>query len=333
MVGTANEQKTCYAAYRTGYGFEFVTERTIDRLKNTKLLFLCGASALSQKECNAILDYVKNGGVVVADINPALLNEKLRKYEKNPLQALFGNITAENAKTAEFKPLNLPGFKAARVPQTGEVFKVRKYGKGTAILCNFSLASAANTAAPAGSFDNWLLGIMKQYGAAPTFTVRKAEETTMVRIRHNDEFSLIGVMQPIHLMNKSVKVDLNGSYHVYEADGKYLGKKNKLDIAFKNSPLQLFSIFKTPQTAPKFSVANTVRGERVKIDRPALKTGRVYRLEMMDPAGKEVYQAVFDRKEIAPDCAIAYTEKPGKWSMKLTDIATGLSTTTTFEVK
>ena len=322
-----------YAAYRTGYGFEFVTERTIDRLKNTKLLFLCGASALSQKECSAILDYVKNGGVVVADINPALLNEKLRKYEKNPLQALFGNITTGNAKAAEFKPLNLPGFKAARVPQTGEVFKVRKYGKGTAILCNFSLASAANTATPAGSFDNWLLGIMKQYGAAPTFTVKNAEETTMVRVRHNDEFSLIGVMQPIHLMSKSVEVDLNGDYHVYEAAGKYLGKKNKLNIAFKNSPLQLFSIFKTPQTAPKFSVANAVRGERVKIALPAMKTGRVYRLEMMDPNGKEVYQAVFDRKEIAPDCAIAYTEKTGKWSMKLTDIATGLSTTTTFEVK
>ena len=322
-----------YAAYRTGYGFEFVTERTLDRLKNTKLLFLCGASALSQKECNAILNYVRNGGTVIADINPALLNEKLRVNEKNPLQALFGNITEKNAKAAEFKPLNLPGFKAARVPQTGKPFIVRKYGKGTAILCNFSLASAANTASPSDAFDKWLLSLMKKYGSAPTFTVGKVEDTTMVRVRHNDDFSLIGVMQQIQHMNKPVNVDLNGTYYVYEADGKYLGRKSKLHIEFKNSPLQLFSVFKKPQIAPVFSVAKTARGERVKINLPALKPGRVYRLEMMNADGKEVYQAVFDRKEIAPDCAIAYTEKPGKWSMKLTDIATGLSTTKTFEVK
>ena len=52
-----------------------------------------------------------------------------------------------------------------------------------------------------------------------------------------------------------------------------------------------------------------------------------------DPNGKEVYQCVFDRKEIAPVRAIAYTDKAGRWTAKLTDIATGLSTTINFEVK
>ncbi len=322
-----------YAAYRTGYGFEFVTERTIDRLKTTKLLFLCGASALSKKECDAILEYVRNGGIVIADINPALLNEKLRLNENNPLKALFGNITMKTAQSAEFKPLALPGLNAARVPQTGPVFVERKYGKGKAILCNFSLASAANTALPAGSFDQWLLNLMKQYDAEPSCSFDNVLDTTMARIRHNEEFSLIGVMQQIQHMKHNVTVTLKKEYHIYSVDGKYLGKKKSFLVEFKNSPLQVFSVFKEKQSAPEFSVSDAKQGERVKIALPQLKNGRVFRFEVFNADGKKVYQAVFDRKEIAPDCVIAYTDPTGKWSAKLTDIATGLSKTVTFQVK
>ena len=321
-------------AYRTGYGFEFVSERTLDRLKNTKLLIMCGASALSEKECKAILDYVKNGGVVIADFNPAIMNENLRVNDSNPLKALFGDITFKTAKETVFKPLNIKGFKASRVPQAGDkVFVERKYGKGKAILCNFSFASACNTAIPAGSFDRWISSLLKEYGAAPAFTVGSVEETTMVRTRHNEDFSLVGVMQLPQHMGKQVDINLNAPYHIYEVDGKYLGQKAGLNVKFKDTPLQLFSVFKTKQTAPKFAVANAKKGEFLKFKLPALSSGRVYRLELNDPSGTEVYQCVFDRKEIAPYRAVAYTDKAGKWTAKLTDIATGLSTTTTFEVK
>lgn len=322
-----------YAAYRNGFGFEFVTERTIDRLKTTKLLFLCGASALSKKECDAILEYVRNGGIVISDINPALMNEKLRINEKNPLSALFGNITMKNAKKQEFKPLSLPGLKSARVPMTGPVFVERKYGKGKAILCNFSLASAANTAVPAGSFDQWLSGVIKKYDSAPAYSFSGVQETTMARVRHNEDFSLIGVMQQIPNMKYPVKVNLNNEYHVYSVSGKYLGKRRTFDVEFKDSPLQVFAAFKEKQSAPAFSIGNAKQGERVKVKLPALKNGRVYRFELFNPDGKEVYQAVFDRKEIAPDYVIAYTDKPGTWNAKLTDAATGLSETKKFEVK
>ena len=87
------------------------------------------------------------------------------------------------------------------------------------------------------------------------------------------------------------------------------------------------------QKAPVLAVSNVRKGEFLTFRLPVLRDGRVYRLELNDPSGKEVYQCVFDRKEIAPRRAIAYTDKAGKWTAKLTDIATGLSTTTTFEVK
>ncbi|MBQ7402238.1 MAG: beta-galactosidase [Lentisphaeria bacterium] len=321
------------AAYRTGFGFEFVSERTLDRLKNTKLLIMCGASALSRKECDAILEYVKQGGVVIADFNPAIMNENLRIMESNPLKDLFGDVTFRTAEESVFKPLKLQGFAAERVPQGKRVFTERRYGKGKAILCNFSFASACNTAKPAGSFDQWILSLLKKYGAEPGIAVGKVEETTMVRIRRNNDFFLVGVMQLAQHLDKPVEIDLKGSYHVYEADGTYLGKRSSIRAEFKKSPLQLFSVFREKQSAPEFGVANGTKGAFLKFRLPALKNGRVYRLELRDPSGKEVYQCVFDRQEIAPARAIAYTEQSGTWKAILTDIATGLSTTRKFEVK
>ena len=321
------------AAYRTGLGFEFVSARTLERLKSTKVLFLCGASALGETECSAILDYVKNGGVVLADFNPAIMNENLRINEENPLKELFGDITFKNAGDTEFKPLALPGFRAARVPQGKSVFVERTYGKGKAILCNFSLASACNTAQPAGAFDKWILSILKKYGAAPSFDVGKVEETTMVRSRHNRDFSLLGIMQMPQHMDKPVDIALDRIYHVYETDGKYLGAQDRLHVEFRSSPLSLFSIFKEKQAAPAFAIADAQRGEFLKLSLPPLTDGRVYRLELNAPSGKEVWQCVFDREEIRPRRAIAYTEPAGRWSARLTDVATGLSTLREFDVK
>ncbi len=321
------------SAYRTGAGFDFISVNSLERLKKAKLLFLCGTSALSEKECKAILDYVKNGGTVIADVNPAIMNENLRINETNPLKALFGNITFKNAETQTFKELKLGKFHAKRVPQGKQVFVTRKFGKGKAILFNFSIASAANTAASAAMFDQWFLSLMKNANAAPKFTVGKVADSTMVRLRQNKDFVLLGIMQSPQNMNQPVKVTFPQTYHVYNADGKYLGTGKAITANFKKSPLQLLSLFTQKQKAPSFSVANAVRGDKLKFALPALKDGRIYRLQISTPDGKNVFTHVFDRAQNLPVRAIAYNEPAGTWKATLTDVASGLTTKVQFTVK
>lgn len=328
------------AGYRTGYGFDFISWRTPERLKKAKTVFLCGASALSDKECADLLNFVCNGGTLIADINPAIMNENLRVRESNPLAPLFGNILFKDChgqSPAQYKPLALnSGFKAARVPVYGEkLFVEKKYGKGKAILCNFSLASASNTALDSGiSFDQWILKLLESGNAAPDFNViSKISADTMIRFRKNKDFTLAGIMVPIKDMTQPVIVKLKKDSYIYEIGKGFIGKKRQLEARFNNSPLALYSIFDREQSAPVFAVGNTVRGKLLDFKLPVLTSGRIYRLELFNPAGEKVYTCIFDRAEKAPRRPIAYTESTGIWSAKLTDVATNLNKTVKFEVK
>ncbi len=322
-------------AYRTGISFEFITAKTSARLKNTRLLFLCGASALSQKECDDLLAFVRNGGTIIADINPGMMNENLRVLEKNPLEPLFGNILFSKATKGEPKPLSIKGLRATRVPMTSEqLFVERKYGKGKAILCNFSLASAFNTADPATPFDQWVLGLLKDAGVAPVFAVKsQVDENAMVRTRQGKDFTMLGVMVPTAQMKNPVNMDLQERCYIYEVDKGFVGRASKLDVTFDNSPLKLYAMFDKKQSAPKFDVVDAKLGQMLNFKLPKLVSGRVYRLELRNPAGEQVWSAVFDREEKRPVRAISYSEPAGTWSAKLTDVATGLAKETTFEVQ
>lgn len=321
------------SCYRTSAGFDFISVNSLDRLKKAKLLFLCGASALSDKECKAILDYVKNGGIVIADINPAIMNENLRVRESNPLKDLFGNITFANHEQRTFKALKLGNFQAKRVPQGKQIFVTRKYGKGKAILCNFSIASAANTAQSPAMFDQWLLSLMKNANTLPLLQVGNVAENTMIRTRINKDFILLGIMQRPQDMHQPVKVKFPRAYHIYSVDNQYAGHGKGITSAFKKSPLQLYSLFTEKQKAPMFRIKDTARGKKIPFSFPALTDGRVYRLEIMYPNGKLAFRHVFDRKQIIPVRSIAYNEPAGTWNAALTDVATGLTTKLQFKVK
>ncbi|MBR4663376.1 MAG: beta-galactosidase, partial [Lentisphaeria bacterium] len=322
-------------AYRTGLGFEFISARTLDRLKNTKVLFLCGGSALSDRECAALLDFVKNGGTLIADMNPAIMNENLRVREKNPLSPLFGNITFDTVPAAQFKPLDLPGFRAARVPVIGKkIMEKRKYGEGKAVLCNFSFSSASNTASAETPFDGWVMSLLKRADAAPRFDLAgKADDNLLIRIREHRDFALLGVLVPEKQIGRTLEFDLKQEYFVYEADAGFLGKQKKMKFGFDKSPMRLYSLFRAEQKVPDFGIAPLRRGEWLKLRLPAPVSGRVYRLQLMDPAGKKIWTSVFDRAENAPKRAISYSEPAGQWTAVLTDVATGLSKTIRFEVK
>ena len=323
------------AGYRTGYGFDFISFRTPERLKKAKIVFLCGASALSDKECADLTDFVRNGGILIADANPALMNANLRIREKNPLAHLFGDLRFKECKgksPAVFKPLTIPGLKSARVPVYGsKVFVERKFGKGKAVLCNFSIASAANTAET--SFDSWVLGLLKQAKASPVFTLKqKVSDDTMIRIRENKDCKILGIMVPIKEMNKSINFDLNKKYYVYNIDKGLQSAGTTLKVNFDKSPLALYSLFEKEQKAPVFNIQNTRQGAPVKFTLPPFVDGRIYRLELFAPDGKAVYSCVYDRAANAPNRIISYSEPVGTWSAKLTDVATGLNTNIKFEV-
>ncbi|MCS7224665.1 MAG: beta-galactosidase [Armatimonadetes bacterium] len=76
-----------------GISFAFVDARQLEKgwLKQTKVkaLLLPMALAMSDEEVRAVQDFVVSGGKVIADVLPAIFDEKLRPRDPSPLADLF----------------------------------------------------------------------------------------------------------------------------------------------------------------------------------------------------------------------------------------------------
>ncbi|MBR2356512.1 MAG: beta-galactosidase [Lentisphaeria bacterium] len=335
-------------AYHRGEGFDFVSSRTLDRLKNNhaKVLFMAGCSALSDKEAAAIEEFVKNGGTVIADFLPGILDENLTPRKTGALSKLFGKTGFAEAPKAVMGKVDHKLFKAAETHVTGEPVIVKNYGKGKAILLNFALQGAfasADKTTPFDGFIDQLVPLKKPCVITPALT------DGMVRIRKHADFTSYGILnildpvwRPGLLQKDSLPGKLDRKYtvtlpekqYIYKVNSGFVGFDNKFTVDFDQADhLNLYSTFASQQSAPVFAVKSAVRGKVVQWQHPELKKGRIYRLDVFDCNGKKVRELVFDTPANRPKWAFPLNSAAGKYTASLTDVATDLAATVKFELK
>ncbi|OGV49889.1 MAG: hypothetical protein A2X49_07530 [Lentisphaerae bacterium GWF2_52_8] len=347
--------------YRNGINFDMVSDRTLERLKNKdiKIFFMDGASVVSDKAAEAIKNFVKDGGTVVADMNPGLMNGYMRQMEKNQLSELFGDQTFDKLKVPAIRKLDLDkelnGVKIkldsakANCNPDSEFFIVRDYGKGKAILLNFTLPIAEVTASQQTPFDDFLGNILLSAGAPMKYKVEIPAEGAIVRVRQGNGFELIGA----HVGDKSVAEDAKGSIkipsvkYIYKCKSGFLGKSDTIELDFNKhlsfwdrlsgkkampldkSPLQLYALFDTEQFPPDFTVEKTVKlGGAVEFDFSKVPADRTLLIQVFSPDGKEMLKRnlVLNTAKIQK-CPFhfAFNEMPGNYKFSVMDVATGLS--------
>jgi hypothetical protein len=325
--------------YNNALNFDFITAATIARLKNYKILFLFGASAISTIEKTAILEFVKNGGTVIADVNPGIMNEYLRPLEQSQLHELFGSMSYSNAQPPEInelkwqglfkgKKLSLQAAKSATIPH-GSLMSTRKYGKGTATLLNFTLSGARATSDANASFDHFMLNILNATGIKPCVKISGlTTDKATIRVRERKDFKLLGVMSATNDIGKETQIQLDSSCHIYMTGEGYLGYTDKLSLTF-DVPFKLISCFKHKQTPPAIILQNTdiQPGRPINISLEDFTPGTVLLLEIQAPNGKFMdlrRQVLTAGKKSSAVICFAFSDPPGNYSLRLTDIATGL---------
>ena len=335
--------------YRNGINFDFVTKRTIKQgaLKNKKILFLFGASSLSQAECKAVSDFAKKGGILVADLNPGLLNEHLRVLKKNPLQSIFGNIILASAKRPELSavkldtkinnvPVRFNALKALSAP--GKSTQVRKIGKGSAVLLNFTLGAAASTASKNTSIDKFLISLLKTAGISPSVKITGLTGANrVVRVRKSSEIEVVGILADKNDLGKKASLDFDRKVWIYQI-GKGLVKQGDFCKIKFNIPLKVLCAFKTKQSAPQVSAdkSSIVSGGKVKLDLSQVRKGAVLLLQIKAPDGKLLSlrrRVIVNNKAADSVIPFAYNDRQGTYSLILTDIATNLKTTIKLTLK
>lgn len=322
-----------------GLSFDFLTPSMIasGALAKYKVLFLCGASSVSGKDAAAIKAFTASGGTVIADMNPGILDEFLAPVEKNPFADLFGGITLKDLKDPERRAVDVKGsinnvrcsFSAAQALAApgATPFQVKKHGNGTAVLLNFCLGAAENTATGATTMTGFLADLLAAAGVTPAVRVDGINgERAIVRVRSGNGFDIIGVLADTGDIGKTATVKVPKAGHIY--DGRsYLGMTGawswKIDAPFK-----VFTVFAAKQLAPALAAAPAVApGGSIVIDLASFTPGTVLFFDMKTPDGRPARRErviVVDGRIKDFTVYFAFNDTPGEHVLSLTDVRTGL---------
>lgn len=335
--------------YHSGVNFDFLTPSTLtdQALADQRVLLLPGTSALSAETCQILTRFVERGGIVIADLNPAVLNQYAKPLDRSALGALFGIETLNWQPELKLAPVSIDQtvagqrirFNAAKVWQSPMVvpFTIHRQGKGLAILLNMNLASARATASSATPFEPFIMELLALADIRPAVQVEGVQRDKMLlRIRKSGDCTTIGLLVDADDADKTATLTLPTPAYVYRADGELIGHGRTVSVTC-DPPFQLLCAFEQQPLPPtvKLSDSSVVLGDSTVISPQGLSEHGVYRIEMIAPNGKPMLRRtrVFHGLGKSADrtLRLALNDASGRYTVKVTDVRTGLSATATLD--
>lgn len=266
LLGLEDLRKSSVQGYKTvlndlALKYDYVAYEQLEKtniLSNKyKILFLPTATAMSTKEADAVREFVKNGGIVIADSFPATYDRHGYPYAKLPLAELFGikdNSLVTERSSGELrgfdiafddftlKGLKLPikyfqnGVEATTAKVLAEVRSgaktcpavlVNKFGQGYAIYLNGSLASTygefAEMRYTSGNQNNakiinqLLQTIMAKKQLNPIASIPDLKVTN-VNLRQNGPAYILGIVREV---DQALNIDRTPSSQKVQLNKKY----------------------------------------------------------------------------------------------------------------
>ena len=348
---------------RNGFGYRYVTTSTVEggalEKDRYRALFLACSQALSEAEVKQITSFVDGGGILIADVGTGSMNGVCRPLWKSAsgdprewhgqLDDVLG-IRREGAPSAKSQTTNLsfPLGKAkltlnefpfrtdasvvadSQVKVDGvPVFLTRSQGKGKVIFLNFPFPNPEH---PDGArFLRDLLGAVDFHPESWLTDSRGY----LCRRFVNDGLTLIGVAREAETA-RDTALKLAASAYVYDTRaGKLLGKLDSVSLPRGTPDNRVFALLPQPASPPTIACPKSVaRGQRTTIQLGLPKAGappagRILRLQVLRPDGTEAtpcrQYVVLDKPTATADLTWAFNDLPGAWTVKVTDVATGLS--------
>ena len=319
-----------------------------------KTLLLPCANALTTKQVEAVRSFVKNGGTVVADVAPALMDGHGTAVADGALADVFGVKQNFDGKpvTGEVKsPLGLnlpfaiamPGVVATTAQSHGTVGDApaifeNHYGKGTAWLLNFTPFSYSDLAeiiqeGPAAA------AIAKLMGVKSLVRLADAQGDSLRGVRVFNVFELDGRKLLIMLPARGAaeaRLILDGQYYAHNTlAGKDIGLTGQIPLGAveRDCPLVFgLSPSRIAGIEAKFSEPPT-RGKNVEVlvSLEGRDKGRdLIHVELRGPDGGKCLWLTGNEElrdgKASLRLPVAANERPGKYVLTVTDILSGKST-------
>lgn len=345
----------------TGISGYFYSERQIQGGKlekdGVKLLFMPQALCFSDATAEALKTWVVNGGVLVADQQVGLRNERGAPRPKGVLDDLFGvrqdsigeavstncvgnllgvsvewdRVLVDGKVTTTNKPALLAGGKVPVViPNT--------VGKGRTLFLNLAMGKVLARYANADGTRAFLLTMLDQAGI---FTKLHAPAGYLVTRFQSDGYELISCRVTTDAQ-AGAELGLGRSYYVYDVrSGKYLGPITEIAPTDKNNLYALLpaKVAEFDVTCPPAITAGELAEVRItqRSDKNRCMPDRLYRTSVLSPGGKELelmrcFVAGKDKPAIA-NLPFALNTPEGTYTLVVTDLLTGNKRTSALKVK
>ncbi len=288
-----------------------------------RVFFMPRSYSVSEKEADAIRRFVNNGGLLIADIIPGMLNGHGTRQEKSMLDDLF--VSAE------------PGT-------------VNRIGKGRTVFLGDQLKGYGYAAFR--NMQGWkkLEGrhrilaqlLEKEAGIKPQVIITHKGEgemppTEIFRMKHG-EAEYVGLLREYFMYDHTpypVRIVFPRKSHLYDMlTGEYLGLRDTVDTTMSYKA-HLYAMLPYRVSSLDISATdNAVRGEKsifkilVNPGLRATLSPHILRVEVTGPSGENLpwYAANITAENATAKYAVhwALNEKPGRYTITVKDTASGI---------
>jgi len=322
-----------FAVEDLGLQYEFLSYEQIEQgaLKGYRVLVMPASCAISEEEGTAIREFVRDGGMVVADVFPAVMDGRCKPLAKAALDDVF-RATVTSTVTVTMPEGDVPALTAS------------PFGRGRALLLGYAFSDYRDLRQDGreSGFREALRNALSAHGIVSSVRVRAKDQPLdvceVVRFRKG-EIEYVGVVKEDNVSapeTHSATVTFPRKSFVYDVRGKkLLGQVSRALTDFVPGVPHLYAML--PYTVEKIELqssrATYQLGEAIELRIGiATSTGRlagdhVVRVEATAPDGQALahyaQNVLTDRPAVATSVRLALNDPAGKWTLKATDVTSG----------
>ncbi|OGV64108.1 MAG: hypothetical protein A3K19_06165 [Lentisphaerae bacterium RIFOXYB12_FULL_65_16] len=356
-----------------GLNFRYVTDRMLRlgefKPEQFRVLILPFTQAVGPKEAEVLREYVRNGGVLVADVRPAIYDGHLKALATGALDDVFGirrtgageaviaDGTAKGdlggtAVATGFTKIRADGgIETAGATALGAAGKtplvlVNTFGKGRAVLLNFALNSAPplDSEQADDSYADMVRALFNLAGVKPAMALAAGEK----RLRNievtrwrNGSIEIVSIFRHQGKPD-TARVTLGEAARVYDLKGgRDLGSVSAFDLTVTPYRAQFYALLRAESAPLQVAVdkpeATPGQVLTARITAPQAQGLQAVRVRVKTPEGQPAEWldrvVLADATGTAFPLPIAWNDPRGMWTVEATELFTRKVQTATFAVK
>lgn len=333
-----------------GFQFDFLSYRDLEKGGLTggpyRVFVLPMSVALSDEEVEAIRRFVRQGGILLADALPGVMDEHTTFRKRRPLEEVFGVRLAgadpDTVAAMEGEPrLVLEGAR----PLLEEGGKPRllhhRYGEGQAFLLNYFLHHYPEARQEKRHQEDLkrLQRVLQAGGLVPRVQLTSLSGQVADGISlywfNNGPTRLLGLLPDLERAPKeTLRIEFLQEQAIYDVRRKdYLGFRRTLEQEVEAGVPELYALVAGPVQGLEVTAPSSLqRGQEIVVSYRVSGPPRfrsVVRVELLGPDGRllGLYGGNFDLVEGRGEFRLrpALNDPAGRWRIRVTDVISGLS--------